>query len=377
MCAYGDYLRALSSSFGGSCPNLTKFVDDFLSHWNSPGSSWTRVPASIASKYFVKVAYDGTTYNAITGYSTSKVVDYGLNIADPNYQSYLFESYVPNVFLPNGPNAKNHLPSDPSHPTYLSMDGFKTDYSFLGVDANGSFTSNVIWEPGYAQNWNQWLAGWEAYFAFAKQYAPTIRLSPHIGSMSFPNWSAFQQLYIDCPAMMRETFSISSLSTMGSYSHSQFYNQLVNLYWFANIAPPVFSTAVNPNEPLTRVLQWGTWLDNGDIHTALATYSMVRGPNTFFDVVTPGGAQYAVNPSQWLPIATAIGAGTSAPTVIRGTATNGTVLLQRTWQHGISFLNLSGTTQVISLPAGSKNWVGNAISSLTLPNGKGDVVLTK
>jgi hypothetical protein len=373
LCAYGEYLRPLGSSFGGNCSNFIKLVDDYITHANI-NSSWTLIPFSVAQHYFVRVRYNGLTYNALTSYSTSTKSDYGLDISDPNFHSYLFGEYIPRVFLPHGPNAKNHIPSDSSHPTYLAEDGYNTDYKFLGVRVNGSFTSNVKWDSAYPQNSTEWLNGWEAFHAYAKEHAPSIRLNAHIGSMSDPGWNTFHQLYANCPAIMRETFKISSLSTLSSYAHSQFYNQLLNLYWFANVAAPVFSTAVNPNEPRTRVLQFGTWLDNGDIHTALATYLMVRGPNTFFDLLRLN-PQVGVNPSLWLPVTNAIGAGTSAPTVIRSRSGSGYVLLQRNWQYGISYLNLSGSTQVISLPSGSKNWSGKSISTLTLGNGKGDVVL--
>lgn len=375
LCAFGDYVRALSSEFAGDCPKFIKFADDFVTHWNPVMPTY--MPLADAEKYFVPVRYNGVTYKAEIPYSRN--ADYGFDITKPELQDYIFNSYVPDDFLPHGPNAKNGIPSDAKHPTYLSADGYNTDYRFYGVWVNGVFTSNVTWESGYPQNSTEWFDGWKAFYAYAKEHAPAIRLAPHIGSMKDPGWSTFQQLYANCPALQRETFKISSLGSPSDYLYNQIYNQLQNLYWFANVAAPVFSTSVNPNEPLTRVIQWGTWLDNGDIHSALALYTMLRGPNTFFDLLYPTSPQVAVNPNEWLPMAQHIGAGTSAPTVIATrsgyTASSGFNLLRRTWQHGISYFNLTGTTRVIKLPAGSKNWQGNSISTLTLGTGKGDVVL--
>jgi hypothetical protein len=374
MCAFGDYVRALNSAFGGDCPTLIKFVDDFVTHWNDLMPTY--IPASDAKNYFVPVNYKGRIYNGRIPYTT--YLDYGYDIARPAFQDYIFSYYVPQLFLPHGPNEKNGIPSDAKHPTYLSADGYSTNYNFYGVWINGTFTSNVTWEPAYPQNSTEWFNGWKAFYAYAKAHAPAIRLSPHIGSMSDPGWDKFQALYADCPALMREPYFLSSLSAPADFLYKQIYNQLLNLYWFANVAPPVFSTSVNPSEPRTRVVQWGTWVDNGDVQTALAVYTMVRGPNTFFDLLhhTP---QVAVNPSQWLPIVRKIGAGTSAPTVIATasgkSASSGYNLLRRTWQHGISYLNLSGSTRVIHLPLGSKDWHGNSISSITLGLGKGYVVL--
>lgn len=375
MCAFGSYNRALGSAYDGSCPNLIKMVDDFITHAGT-SSSWTFMPFSVAEHYFVRVSYDGGSYNAATSYSSSSNIQYGLNVADSNFNSFLAGEYFPKYLLPRGPNAKNGIPSNSSHPTYVAMDGYLTDYSFLGAWV-GDFKSNVKWEPGYAQNATAWLQAWESFFSYAKEHATAIRLAPHIGSMNNPGWSTFHELYANCPAMMRETYKISSLASMGASAHSQYYNEMINLYWFANAAPPVFSTAVNPNEPRTRVVDWGTWLDNGDIHTALAAYSMVRGPNTFFDLLKPGGAQPAVNPNEWLPIANKLGSGTSAPTTIATGSGTGYVLLKRTWQYGTSYLNLTGRTQTVSLPSGSRNWSGTLIHSLTLANGKGDVVVTR
>jgi len=367
MCAYGEYIRSPLSAFGGSCSKLIKAVDLELNQGTSATQSYFLLPYSIVKQYNVKVNCQG-----MSGLPAMSILkQYAVNMADPLYQQYVFRSFVENMLARSGPNHMNGIPVDSSHPTYLSLDGFSPNYSYLGAVINGVWRSNVTWEPAFPSNPSEWYAGLRAFFSYAKTYAPQIRLSPHAGSME--NWSVFKTLYANCPAMMREWFPISKLHSYSVYQRGQFYNQLINLQWFANAAPRVFA-----NDPPTRVVQWGTLLDNGDMQTALAIYLLARGANTFFDLQT---GSYGVNPSKWVPIVTKVGStsGSGSIQVLRTAsgraASSGYNLLKRTYPNGAAYFNMTGTTQTISLPSGSKNWSGGSISSITLADGKGYVVI--
>jgi hypothetical protein len=110
----------------------------------------------------------------------------------------------------------------------------------------------------------------------------------------------------------------------------------------------------------------------------LAIYMLMRGANTFFDVQT---GSYGAVPSTWLPITTKVGnaSGSGSIEVLRTASgrsvSSGYNLLKRTYSNGAAYFNLTGTTQTISLPAGSKNWSGGSISSIALADGKGYVVI--
>lgn len=373
---YGDEERPITSTYSNAAdPTMLMAVDVNVTDWASDLP--TLIPQSVAQQFFVPVTYQGTTSNAVISYCTPSNPIYGFNVASSAYLNYIFNYWVPNLLLPHSPNARFGIPTNPSHPTYVALDGLSTNYDFYGVFAGQGLVTypNVTWAAGYPQNSSQWEAAWVAFFAYAKQNAPSVRLSAHVFTLD--DYSTFQTIFANCPAMDKEHFPLSSLASLSSYQHGTLYNQIMSLYWFANVAPPVFSTAVNPNEPQTRVLQVGVDIDNGDIQTALAFYTMYRGPNTFFDALTGGGTT-AVNPSTWLPQANQLGAGTSAPTVLTTaggqTAASGYVVLQRTWQHGVTYMNLSGSTQTITVPSGATNWEGQSITSITLGNGQGAVV---
>jgi len=364
-CSYGEYVRSPLSAFGGTCSKLIKAVDLELNQGTLATQSYFLLPYSIVKEFNVKVNYEGMSNLP----AMSPLKQNAVNMADPLYQQYVFRSFVESMLAKCGPNHMNGIPVDSSHPTYLSLDGFSANYAYLGAVVNGVWHSNVTWEPGFPSSPSEWYAGLRAFFSYAKTYAPQIRLSPHAGSMQ--DWSVFKTLYANCPAMMREWFPISKLHSYTAIQRSQFYNELINLEWFANAAPRVFA-----NDPPTRVVQWGTLLDNGDMQTALAGYLLARGPNTFFDLQV---GNYAAKPSTWLPVVTKVGTGSGSIQVLRTASghsvSSGYNLLKRSYSNGAAYFNLTGTTQTISLPSGSKNWSGGSISSITLADGKGYVVI--
>jgi hypothetical protein len=285
-----------------------------------------------------------------------------LNVGDSSYLNWLHTSYLPML------QTKNYVPNTKTQwGWYLwTMDGNVTNYTSIGTMINGLWVGNVKVDAGYPQTAAAWAASWAAYFKYAVDHNSPIRFSPHIGSMSQPDWTYFKTMYQYCPAILKEWFPLSQMATWGYYSRNQAYNQMSNLYWFANVAPPVFS-----NDPPSRIIDFGIDIDNGDIHTALAFYGLVRGPNTIFSALGPT-ASTAYNPAAWLPAATKLGSGTSAPQVIAGTAP--AVLVRRLFQRGAVFFNYGAGSQFISLPTGTTDWNGHTITSLTLANGKGDVV---
>jgi hypothetical protein len=319
------------------------------------------IPGTQAALYSVKVVVNGVTYKG----TNSDFSSIGLNVGDPNYQKYYFFDYIPNYLIPNGPYPTN---STSTHPLYMSLDGMGTDYAVWGANVNGKWTKGT-WVSTQAQNGTDWLNAYRSFYAYAKNQ-PRVRLSPHLSGMNNPSASTFQLMFADVPALTKEAYKISSLATAGGYSRSQFYYQILNVYWFANIASPVFA-----NDPPTRVTQWGTWLDNGDIHTALAVYSMVRGPNSFFDLLS--STNNPIDPTQWRAVVNQLGSSTSAPTVVSTAtgkiATSGYNLWSRTWQHGISYFNHTGAAVTVTLPTGAKNWSGVLVKTTTIGDGKGDV----
>jgi hypothetical protein len=358
-CAYGSYLRSLNSGFGGTCPNFIKEGDFWPTEYWQTAVSSAYEPAA-ANNYNVKVN-SGLTGQVSFGSGQTENI---LNVGDPNYLGWLHGTYIPML------QTKSYLPNTKTQwGWYLwTMDGNTTNYGAIGTVINNVFTTtDVKVDPAFPQSASAWANSWAAFFKYAKDHNSPIRLAPHIGSMTAPDWTYFKTIFAYCPAVLREWSNLSDALQWSSYTKGQVYNQMTNLYWFANVATPVF-----PNDPPTRIVDFGININNGDVHSALAFYALMRGPNTIFSALGPTGST-AYDPRTWLATANKLGAGTSAPTTLFGSG--GSSVVQRTFQGGTAYFNYGAGTRVITLPTGYTNWNGNPITSLTLANGKGDVVL--
>jgi hypothetical protein len=371
LSTYGTYLRMITTSSFPQSPKLIRFVDTWLTNHRQSDQSLTLFPWTQAQRFFVKVTFNGATYNAVYGYSnplaSSQDVRYGMNIADPAFLDYTFNNFVPNILIPTA--RSKGIAVDSLHPLYVSMDGYDDDYKFYGVVSGGKWTNAVTWNTGYPQSAAEWLAAYENFYSYAKAHAPLIRLIPHLSWMG-KRWNTFQQIYANTPGVSEEWFPLSSLQSYSAYQKNQFYNEIMNVSWFGNKAAPVFA-----GDPPTRIVQWGTALDNGDIHTALALYAMVKGPNTFFPLLD-GQAKYPVSPGAWLSTATKLGSAlSSSPTVVVGAGS--TSVLMRKFVGGIAYFNIGAGTYTFVLPTDKlyTDWSGNRVKSVTLANGKGNVFL--
>jgi hypothetical protein len=179
ICEYGEYVRAANSLFGGNCPNILKGDNTWLMNATTTSESFTNLPFKDVQKYIVTLTHGGVPgQQAVIPYLWDKApipswVTYGFNIADPAFVSYIFDTYIPYDLLPRGPNAKNHIPTDAAHPTYVEIDAFCVDYLFYGVLDNytnpTSYTqSGITWDQGYPQSASEWYRGWKTFFAYAK-----------------------------------------------------------------------------------------------------------------------------------------------------------------------------------------------------------------
>jgi hypothetical protein len=359
LCQFGEYQRtALDTAYDKGCTNFTKNVDTLLTNGSLNFETWTFFPFSKVQQFQVKLNGGQTGY-VFTFWKTAPRV--AMNVADPNFLAYTFDTYIPTLLLP-------HVKS--SQPVHIAIDGFSTDYVFIGSINTGSFTTGH-WDPNYPQTPSAWAAAWATFFDYAKTHCPNVRLLPHIGNMNTPDWSYFKSIYASVPSIEHELIPIGSVAAYSTYSKLQLYNKIVNLSWFANSAPPVFA-----GDPATRILSWGTTLDNGDIHSALALYSMVKGSNSFFALLDAQGRN-AVDPSTWSNTSKALGVPASLPTAIVGSGA--TSLLSRAYPNGMAYFNIGAGTQTVTLPPGNTytDWTGNVVRSTTLTSGKGDVFLLR
>jgi hypothetical protein len=189
--------------------------------------------------------------------------------------------------------------------------------------------------------------------------------------MEDPSLGTFQTIYGNCPAILKEPFFINQAG-----SPAQLVAQLLNLYWFANLAPRLLV-----NDPPTRMVFFGCWVDvvnssgvvtGQDYHSALAMFMLIAGPNCFFDAITTVGGQQPILPSIWLPTYNHLGAPVSGPVLISGSGA--TSFYKRSYTHGTVYFNFSGATVTAVPPAGSTNWTGSPVTLVTLTSAKGEVV---
>ena len=348
LCQFGSYTRRLNSNLGGTCPNFLKLVDTWLLDAIPTGQTgateaFTLLPYADVAQYQIGTARVGSAMVTV------------FDITNPAYQKYIFEAYFPNIFLPHlGKSAYGHVPSV-AQPVYVGIDSFNIDFNWVTFDAG------VNMSPG------EWYAGWGTFFQYALANRPEIRLHPHMSGLS--DWSVFQGIYQYVPGQMKEHFNIGSAPKMGTYERGQLNNQIVNTFWFANEAPPLFR-----GDPPTRVVTWGTDIGNGDVHSALALYCLVRGPNTFFELLSGSSA---ADPSEWEPACSILGLPIILnPPQVVATGKLGS-LYKRQYSHGAAYFNLTGSAQAITVPTGSVKWDGiTPQGNFTLADGKGEVVLT-
>jgi len=240
-----------------------------------------------------------------------------------------------------------------ANPCYVGIDAFSIDHSYPTFTASTPTAS-------------QWYAGWAAFFKYAVEHRPEIRLQPHMSGLS--DWSIFKGIFQYVPAQMKEHFEIGDVPKMGVYARNQVNQQIINTYWFANQAPPLFA-----NDPPTRMVTWGTSIANRDYHSAFALYCLVRGPNTFFELLS---GTTGADPRLWSGASSQLGppVTSNGPQIVASGSLG--PLYQRNYLHGVAYFNFTGSMQNISLAAGSKDWAGHALAVITIPDGKGEVVLT-
>jgi hypothetical protein len=369
---FGDTVAGLSSTWSGvaglvSPVPFMKSLDFIFPDWTDTGNdtanSGQYLPSSLVSPYFITC--NGGLFAKFSVNPTYNV----LNIADPNLQKALLDpvtGWFVSYLSKYGPNHSTGTPVDAAHPTTWTLDGYSSNFSALLNPNGGTFVPDAP----YPQNRAAWYAAWNAFYLYAVEHCPMIRFAPHIGSLEDASLGTFQSIYQNCPMLMKEPFFINNLG-----NRAGLVLQILNLYWFANLAPRLFA-----NDPATRVVLFGCWADKlvggtivgQDYHSSLALYLLARGPNTFFDLLTTVGSQQPVDPSIWLPTAGHLGQSVSAPVLLSGSGA--TSFYRRDYPHGTAYFNFDTATHTATPPAGSTDWLGNPVTLVTLTNGTGEVV---
>ena len=273
-----------------------------------------------------------------------------VNLKDERFIQFWVNQYVrPWMQKINKPN------------TVVLLDNCTFTYGAYGVkDDYGNFITGVTWDQPYAQNQTEFLNSINNFFIRVRQIDPSIKMVCNTDASATPNEfvNSFQNLDGITIESMEYYYQGSD-----SWWRSTFYNQYQNAAWIGNtgkIGLMIWQVPYNDTRALRRDY----------MH-----YLMVRGDNFFF---APQYGHTEVPPSLYAGMKSALGTPTGA-TVITPEAgrTQGFNLYSRQTSGGIAYLNWSGVTKTVSLPAGRQyvNSSGQSVTQITIGDMDGDYVL--
>ncbi len=244
--------------------------------------------------------------------------------------------------------------------------------TFGVIDDSGVFQTLSNFDSPFPQNESQLLAMLGSFFTQLKTIAPDIKVMPNLASgisdVMLDDPSTFAALYKDAHGVMLE--NIYTPTATSDFSRSQFYANLTNIYNFGSTGKTALLRANMTAGDATAS------------RTALVIYLLVRGPNFFYAPnlgLNPSTDITAENPTDCKPMWNSLGNPTGA---LQSTQLGGTVndrLYSRTTQNGVIYLNWSGATQTVTLPAGAGyvDRTGSVVTQLTIPDLTGDYALLK
>ncbi|MBV9303142.1 MAG: chitobiase/beta-hexosaminidase C-terminal domain-containing protein [Acidobacteriaceae bacterium] len=275
---------------------------------------------------------------------------YAVNVADDRLIRFWLDQYTRPVVL---------QPMNALGNVWVYLDGCAFTYAAYGVlDDSGTFVGGVPWDPPFQQNSSEYLNSIAYFFNRLKQLAPDINVITDIGSMSDP--SQFQNVYASIGGALAEDVT-AWYSTPTQGQRNGFYRQV--LPWFAWVG----STG--------RVGILGTLLptnwQEAHLMAGFIFYELVKGPNFFF---ATRGAH--VPPRAWEGWNAALGAPVG--TYQQGPSYGGEVanrLYSRRYENGYVYLNWTGSTETVTLPAGK--WVDphhHPVTKIRIPNLTGTFV---
>jgi hypothetical protein len=281
--------------------------------------------------------------------------EYAVNVQDDRFIQYWI-NYVKTDLLAEYSSMKN---------IWVGVDEAAFIPGLYGVlDDNGNFVEGVTWDKPFPQNAAAYYQSIATFFTRVKQLAPTFNIMPNSGGIT--DWTQFVNTFGKAQGMMLEEINPED-GAYDYYVRSLQYSQLTA--YGAEAAkgyPMVFASLVPTNA--ARIMD------------STVMYMLVRGPNTFY-APEIAGTYNALPPSKYQQTIQSLGQPTgSLQCKPAGTksASTGLCLYTRTYQHGIAYLNWTGSSQKISLPVGKYvDPHGVVISSVTLSDLRGSYVTNR
>lgn len=276
-----------------------------------------------------------------------------VNVGSDRFIQFWVNEYVDKILWRQSPT---------SSVRWVGLDNCAFMWNLYGVvNDRGHFVSGVRWDRPFPRTSDQFVTAIEHFFHQLAEIAPYIRTMCNMGALD--NWSQFKTIYAEVPGLMAEDIAEANSK---EYARTGKYDILTALSWFVLQSRIVILRAIVPPNDLHS------------LRTAYMLYSLVRGQNTFF-APELNISQAAVPPSEYSAMRAALGQPVGPMQVIRD-RTKGSPynLYSRQCQHGIVYVNWTGTSQVIALPSSSYyfNPEGSRVSVVVLPDLTGTYVTT-
>ena len=253
----------------------------------------------------------------------------------------------------------------------VGIDNYDWNYDNYGYyDNSGNFINygtGFAWDSPYPQNNTELINAIVSFQTQLKNYAPDVPLMFNGGGVQ--DTLMYDILFSDMAGSFREGFM--------SYFQQSYWDRL-GIYW---------------------QLQVSKWMDDNDkinifqadlsnyynatmpeyydvIRTMTCAYLIARGENSFFGLSrdTTDINYWEILPENYQYIKDWMGLPQESFTL---TLTDNDIaygLYKRKYDGGYVFLNVSGITQTIDLDGTFYDRTGNAITSITLPDFRGDIV---
>jgi hypothetical protein len=315
-------------------------------------------------RIFLYATYDGVDYPVYNNFGNTMALSgsapttaqthwwQAINVCDPRYVRFWINFYQRPVI---------------QSPYYSTIPVFWTqnDNGAFGpslygiVDGSRVWHSGVTWDAGFPQTSSEYYACMKSFYDQVAQLAPDIQNILNIAT--WDDYTQFQNVAGSLSGVMVE--NLNSWSGGSGRIRDVYHDREFTWFpWMASQGKIV----------LTRA----TVSDTPTLLSSFVTYMLLEGPNSFF---APGNSGITTDPALWEPWQARLGEPTAAATIGPqiGPST-GYRLYSRTFEGGVAYLNLSGSTQTIALPAGTwYNPSGTIITSITLSDLKATFASTK
>jgi Fn3 associated len=319
-----------------------------------------KAPIFITATYAGKVrpVYFSWSLGLVNNVPTapSSAWQYAVNVQDPRYVNFWINNYLRPIVWKVSYSVPN---------VWFELDECAFNYGLYGVlDDTNHFVTGVTWDSPFPQTGAAYLNSVESFFSQLKTLAPDIKTMPNVGTMSDP--TQFQPIFANIPGALEENiYSWHTSPTL--YTRNAWYSQTYSQFSWVGTQGKVGI--------LRAVLPTG---DSNALLTSFVVYSLLKGPNFFF---APGSATAVnPNPSEWMGWKSALGSPTANPmSTQESSAGVGYRMYMRQFKNGAVYLNLTGSTQVVTLDSRYKHWDpnGNVVTQISIPDTIGTFVVTE